>query len=100
MSSNVHYWGIGKDDPVDSEFTHTDVSAHLLADWAPMLPTSASASFMGWPPFLTASHFKDKIEYLILNEAAGRTERQWKIFLSWMLGVAGTRHVLAEEGYT
>jgi hypothetical protein len=38
-------------------------------------------------------------EHLSVRERAGRSERQWKGVLSWMLGVAGTRHVLAREGY-
>lgn len=100
MTTNVPYWGVGQNSPIDTQFTHADVSAHLLADWAPMLPTSASASFIGWAPFLMESHLDGKTDYLTLNKIAGRTERQWKVFLSWMLGVAGTRHVLAQEGYT
>ena len=36
---------------------------------------------------------------LTLRTEAGRTERQWKSVLSWMLGIAGTRHVLALETY-
>jgi hypothetical protein len=34
-----------------------------------------------------------------IRTEVARSERQWKSFLSWMLGVAGTRHVLASEGY-
>jgi hypothetical protein len=40
----------------------------------------------------------DGNDVLLLTEA-GRSERQWKGFVSWMLGVAGTRHVLTSGGY-
>ena len=38
-------------------------------------------------------------DFLTLRPEAGRSEHQWKGVLSWMLGVAGARHVLAYEGY-
>ena len=38
-------------------------------------------------------------DLLVLRGETGRSERQWKSVLSWMLGVAGARHVLAYEGY-
>jgi len=38
-------------------------------------------------------------DVLTLRTEAGRTERQWKSVLSWMLVIAGTRHVLALERY-
>ncbi len=36
---------------------------------------------------------------MTLRPEVGRSERQWKGVLSWMLGVAGARHVLAYERY-
>lgn len=77
-----------------------DISAHLLADWMPWLPPSASTSFMGWPPFLIEVLTLRGNDCLALREEAARTERQWKGVLSWMLGVAGTRQtLLCTEGY-
>jgi hypothetical protein len=38
-------------------------------------------------------------ECLTLRQRAARTEKQWKGFVSWMLGVAGTRQFLEAEGY-
>jgi hypothetical protein len=38
-------------------------------------------------------------EVLALRAETRRSERQWKGVLSWMLGVAGARHVLKREGY-
>ena len=40
-----------------------------------------------------------KRDLLAVRAEAARSERQWKSFLSWMLGVAGTRHVLASDSY-
>jgi hypothetical protein len=34
-----------------------------------------------------------------LRDKAGRSERQWKSVLSWMLGIAGARHFLRQDGY-
>mgnify|MGYP000225449773 CR=1 FL=1 len=38
-------------------------------------------------------------DYFVIERLAGLSDRQWKSVLSWMLGVAGTRRVLAEEQY-
>lgn len=76
-----------------------DISSHLLADWIPSLPPSVSPSFIGWPPFLIQLGTLNGNDVLVLRSDAARSERQWKGFLSWMLGVAGTRHVLASDGY-
>src|SRR5215469_7589859 len=76
-----------------------DISSHLLADWVPSLPAAVSSSFIGWPPFLLQSARLGRDDVLAPRTQAGRSERQWKSVLSWMLGVAGARHVLASEGY-
>jgi hypothetical protein len=76
-----------------------DVSKHLLADWIPSLPVNVSSSFIGWPPYLLKAVPFKGYDALSLGQEAGRSERQWKGFLSWMLGVAGTRHVLKRERY-
>jgi len=79
--------------------TTGDISSHLLADWVPSLPAAVGSSFIGWPPFLLEVANFNGNDVLALRAEAGRTERQWKSVLSWMLGVADTRHVLASEGY-
>lgn len=76
-----------------------EISSYLLADWVPSLPVAVSSSFMGWPPFLVEVVKLKGNDVLALHAAAGRSERQWKSVLSWMLGVAGARHVLKFEGY-
>jgi hypothetical protein len=79
--------------------TTEDISSHLLADWVPSLPAAVASSFIGWPPFLVEPILFNGHNVLSLRSEAGRSERQWKSVLSWMLGVAGARHVLATEGY-
>jgi hypothetical protein len=79
--------------------TTSEVSGHLLADWVPSLPVAVGPSFIGWPPYLLDAANINGKDLILVRAEAGRSERQWKSFLSWMLGVAGARHVLASEGY-
>jgi hypothetical protein len=69
-----------------------DVSSQLLADWVPSLSPAVGSSFMGWPPLLLEEKPLKGLDVLTLRAETGRTERQWKGVLSWMLGVAGARH--------
>src|SRR5262249_50724919 len=55
--------------------------------------------FLGWPRFLLRQVPFNQAQVLTLDGIVGRTERQWKSILSWMLGVAFTRRVLTLEGY-
>lgn len=95
----VRYWGVGASTPSSLPMTVYDVCSHLTADWVPSLPASVSSAFIGWPPFLIQLVPVDGSEFLALRGEADRSDRQWKGVLSWMLGVAGARHLLALEGY-
>lgn len=95
----VRYWGVGASTPSNLPMTTSDVSGQLAVDWVPSLPASVSSSFVGWPPYLIQLVNIDGSDFLALGGEAGRTERQWKGVLSWMLGVAGARHLLESEGY-
>lgn len=95
----VEYWGVGMATAFGLPMTTGDISGHLLEDWIPSLPSTVSSSFVGWPPFLIDVARMSIGNCLALRAEAGRTERQWKGVLSWMLGVAGARHVLKSEGY-
>lgn len=75
------------------------ISGHLVTDWVPSLPAETGTSFIGWPSFLLETVRVASRDLLALRVQAGRSERQWKSFLSWMLGVAGARHILRDEGY-
>ena len=68
--------------------TVADISSHLLADWMPALPAIVGSSFIGWPPFLLELAKFNETTVLAVRAEAGRSERQWKSVLSWMLGVA------------
>lgn len=96
---NVEFWGVGCTGSTNLPMTHAHICSHLLSDWVPSLPLNVSSSFIGWPPFLIDVVQYGGADVSALRLEAGRSERQWKGFLSWMLGVAGTRHVLATEGY-
>jgi hypothetical protein len=79
--------------------TAKDIAGHLLTDWVPSLPAAVSSSFIGWPPYLLETVTMNNNDLLAVTAQTGRSERQWKGVLSWMLGVAGTRHVLHADGY-
>jgi hypothetical protein len=95
----AEYWPVQATSPVHVPLTPTDISKHLLQDWMPSLPASVGESFVGWPPHLLMAEPYKGVDVLCLRDRAGATERQWKGFLSWMLGIAGTRHVLRRERY-
>jgi hypothetical protein len=96
---HVQFWSVGSNSMSPLPMSQNNISEHLMEDWVPSLPVGVSSSFMGWPTFLTEGANIQPLDFLTLRQEVGRTERQWKGFLSWMLGVAGTRHVLAQEGY-
>ena len=99
--ASVEYWPVGQSTASWLPFEPADVSRHLLLDWAPSLPVSLGSSFMGWPAQLLEVVIvpRSGINALAVSEVAGRSERQWKSVLSWMLGIAGARHVLEAERY-
>src|SRR5262245_33822102 len=95
----VEYWNVGAITASFLRMTTNDICGHLLDDWVPSLPISVGTSFIGWPPFLIESVAFNDSNVLTISAEAGRSERRWKGVLSWMLGVAGTRHFLREENY-
>jgi len=95
----VQCWRVGAAAPSDLPMTLNHICGHLTVDWIPSLPATVSSSFVGWPPYLIEPLHIGGSEFLSLREEAGRSDRQWKGVLSWMLGIAGTRHFLDSEGY-
>lgn len=79
--------------------TPAAISGHLLSDWLPSVPAPLGTSFMGWPQFLLELTPFKGTNVLALRNDTGRSERQWKSVMSWMLGVAATRRFLETEGY-
>jgi hypothetical protein len=95
----VEFWGVGMTAASPLPMTTYDISSHLMVDWVPSLPVTVSSSFMGWPPFLIKFVRFNGSDLLTVGPQAGCSERQWRGILSWMLGVAGARHISASEGY-
>jgi hypothetical protein len=99
IATQVEVWKVGSQSAEFLRMTAASISGHLVTDWVPSLPAETGASFIGWPSFLLESVRVEGRDLLALRAEAGRSERQWKSFLSWMLGVAGARHILRDEGY-
>src|SRR5690242_744893 len=95
----VQSWAVGATTSAGLPMTAGHISGHLLADWIPSFPLALSSSFVGWPSFLIKTVDFQTKQFLTLASVARTSERQWKGVLSWMLGVAGARHVLASDGY-
>lgn len=94
----VDLWSVGAPSSSRCDFTTQDISAHLVADWCPWLPVATGSSFIGWPQYLLNTPEALATRLSLLVQAKG-SERQWKSFLSWMLGVAGARHYLTRDRY-
>lgn len=77
----------------------TDIAAHLIADWIPGIPSASPLDLLGWPGHLLAPAISRGHSFLSMHPMVSGCERQWKIVMSWMLGVACCRKVLLEEGY-
>ncbi|WP_157596444.1 hypothetical protein [Plesiocystis pacifica] len=99
--SYARYWPCNSTVEDHIEFSPDIISRYLIYDWLPDLGAINASDFMGWPARLTESVQGPLGErtYLGLQSRVGLSERQWSGFLSWMIGVAGARHVLAREGY-
>lgn len=97
----VWYWPAGANSVKRQlPMTADEISEHLLSDWLPNTAITKAASLIGWPKELVLTLGSGILPgELYLHERAGYMERQWKSVLSWMLGVAGARHALADEGY-
>ena len=99
MRSSVDYWCVGRHSPTDLQLSAGTISSHLAADWVPSLSAVVGSSLMLWPQQLTYSATINGKKRLCLHGALGKSDRQWKGMVSWMLGVAGARQVLKDEGY-
>jgi hypothetical protein len=96
--SLIEYWPCDNRVCQDLSLTQAEVSDALMLDWLPTFPFPTSRNFLGWPYYLLQEE-NQASRYLVLEPIAGLSDKQWKGFLSWMLGIAGTRKVLKDEGY-
>lgn len=95
----AQYWATGSATEATLVFTPRIMEAHLMQDWVPSFPPLTGPALVSWPSLLTETCVHAGGSYLALSPVAGRAERQWKTFLSWMAGVCGTRQVLTSERY-
>ena len=98
MSSYVRFWSIGSAHEERLPLTASQIAGYLMLDWLPHFPPAKGSQFVSWPKQLLTTTGRGE-RYLALHGALRGSERQWKGFLSWMIGVAATRRVLAREGY-
>lgn len=96
---HVDYWMVGSDKPQLLSLTPREISKHLVQDWLPGTPLSLGTALFGWPAHITENVTKDGHQHLTLSSLLATSDRQWKGVISWMLGVAGARRVMEEEGY-
>ena len=95
----VEFWPVNTSVASLLSFPIGKIPEYLLEDWIPTLPVSAGRSVMGWPFKLLKVTSYESGQVLSLDKVARGAERQWKGFVSWMLGVAGARHFLGNGGY-
>ncbi len=97
----VRFWDVGAAAEASLPMTATDMQAHLVADWLPGLAPLAGAPLVSWPARLTLPyhHQPTNQDFLPMRRRAAWSDRQWNGFLSWMVGVCGTRQYLAHDGY-
>lgn len=97
MPTVVDYWPVGKPQttlPLDA----LTMIGHIVQDWVPSLSSVSGRSLMGWPDHLVKPDIGGT--HLVVGPVLSRSDRQWKGFISWLIGIAGTRQVLASEGYS
>jgi hypothetical protein len=95
----VEHWSVGSSQVGIMPLTVEEISAALVSDWLPSLQAAVGSSLMTWPSHLLEAMPDNGNLSLTLHEAVRRSERQWKAFISWMLGVAGARSFLKDDGY-
>ncbi|WP_434718159.1 hypothetical protein P5W98_00800 [Paraburkholderia sp. A1BS-2L] len=97
MTTVGQYWAVGQSTSSPLALTTSELAGYLVSDWVSNLPSVTATDLMGWPQYLlTAARLTNE---LTLVPELRNCERQWKGFVSWMLGVASARKILDEEGY-
>lgn len=97
MTTVGQYWAVGQTKSSRLALTTSELAGYLVSDWVSNLPSVTATDLMGWPQYLLTVA-KSTTELSLVPELRN-CERQWKGFVSWMLGVASARKILNEEGY-
>ena len=95
----VQYIPVGKNQVEDLSWTPHDIATSLLEDWLPTMPLNVGTTFFGWPNHIIQELNAPNQGYMAIQRSLSTTDRQWKGVISWMLGIAGARRVLRQEGY-
>jgi len=95
----VQYIPVGKKQVEDLSWTPHDIATSLLEDWLPTMPLNVGTTFFGWPNHIILELNAPNQGYMAIQRSLSTTDRQWKGVISWMLGIAGARRVLRQEGY-
>jgi hypothetical protein len=95
----VQYIPVGKKQVEDLSWTPHDIATSLLEDWLPTMPLNVGTTFFGWPNHIIQELNAPNQGYMAIQRSLSTTDRQWKGVISWMLGIAGARRVLRQEGY-
>ncbi|WP_176045120.1 hypothetical protein [Burkholderia sp. BCC1644] len=97
MTTVGQYWAVGQSTSSPLALTASELAGYLVSDWVSNIPSVTATDLMGWPQYLlTVAGLTNE---LTLVPELRNCERQWKGFVSWMLGVASARKILDEEGY-
>ncbi len=97
MTTVGQYWAVGQSASSPLALTTSELAGYLVSDWVSNLPSVTATDLMGWPQYLLTVT-KSTTELCLVPELRN-CERQWKGFVSWMLGVASARKILDEERY-
>lgn len=97
MTEIGQYWPVGASASVPLALTTAELSGYLVSDWVSNIPSVTAVDLMGWPQYLLT--VAGATNELTLVPELRTCERQWKGFVSWMLGVALARKILDNEGY-
>ena len=97
-SMHVRYLGVNKTKAFSLPCSREMLATELAADWHPTFAVSPLA-FVGWPLELLEEKAFPDAKHLCVKTVLARSDRQWKGFASWMLGVAGARLAIKHMKY-
>jgi hypothetical protein len=80
--TEVEFWPVGATQPTSMPLTVQEISAALVADWVPSLQAAVGSAIITWPSHLLEPLYINGTFPLALHEVLGRSERQWKGFVS------------------
>lgn len=88
----------------EPHISETKLAKYIATEWIPDAPRSLYNGMEDMLlsiliPSRTKTCCKTKARYWCINEHLKHTDRQWKGYTSWLVGVAFSRHVMEMEGF-